>query len=91
MAALLLGSSISTWLLIREREALRSAVVARREAETASAKEAELRHAAESRETVKEISLLMAQNHYEQADELLSRVPLEKPSLETEALLRIFG
>ena len=91
VAALLLGSIISTWLLIKEREALRSAVAARREAETARAKEAQLRHAAESRETVKEISLLMAQNHYEQADELLSRVPLEKPSLETEALLRILG
>jgi serine/threonine protein kinase len=91
IAALVLGTITSTWLLVKEREALRSAVVARREAETASAKEAELRHAAESRETVKEISLLMAQNHYEQADELLSRVPLEKASLETEALLRILG
>ena len=91
VAALLLGTITSTWLLIKEREALQSAVVARREAETASAKEAQLRHAAESRETVKEISLLMAQNHYEQADELLSRVPLEKPSPETEALLRILG
>jgi serine/threonine protein kinase len=90
-AALLLGSIISTCLFIKEREALHSAVVARREAETASAKEAELRHAAESRETVKEISLLMAQNHYEQADKLLGRVPLEKPSSETEALLRILG
>jgi tetratricopeptide (TPR) repeat protein len=89
--ALLLGSIISTCLFIKEREALHSAVVARREAETASAKEAELRHAAESRETVKEISLLMAQNHYEQADKLLGRVPLEKPSSETEALLRILG
>jgi serine/threonine protein kinase len=91
VAALVLGTITSTWLLIKEREALQSAVVARHDAETARAKEAELRHAAESRETVKEISLLMAQNHYEQADELLSRVPLEKPSLETEALLRIFG
>ena len=91
IAALLLGTITSTWLLVKEREALQSAVVARRQAETASAKEAELRHAAESRETVKEISLLMAQNHYEQADELLSRLPLEKPSPETEALLRILG
>ena len=90
-AALLLGSITSTWLLIKEREALQSAVVARQDAENARAKEAQLRHAAESRETVKEISLLMAQNHYEQADELLSRVPVETPSPEIEALLRILG
>ena len=90
-AALLLGSITSTWLLIKEREALRSAVVARQDAENARAREAQLRHAAESRETVKEISLLMAQNHYEQADALLGRVPIESPSPEIEALLRILG
>jgi eukaryotic-like serine/threonine-protein kinase len=88
---LLVGSISTTCLLIKEREALRTAVVARRQAETATAKEEQLRREAESRETVKEISLLMAQNHYEQADELLSRVSLERPSLETEALLRILG
>ncbi|HTL57123.1 MAG TPA: protein kinase [Candidatus Limnocylindrales bacterium] len=90
-AALFLGSIISTWLLIKEREALRSAVAARQETENARATESQLRRAAESRETVKEISLLMAQDHYEQADALLSRVPLEKPSPETESLLRILG
>jgi uncharacterized membrane protein YccC len=77
VAALLLGSIISTWLFINEREALRSA-------ETANAKEMQLRREAELRETVKEIGLLMAQNHYDQADQLLSRVPVEKPSPETE-------
>src|SRR6185436_2166077 len=41
--ALLLGTIVSTLLFIKEREALHSAVVARRQAETASAKEAELR------------------------------------------------
>jgi len=84
VAALLLGSIISTWLFIKEREALRSA-------ETARAKEMQLRREAELRETVKEIGLLMAQNHYDQADQLLSRVPVEKPSPETEGLLRIMG
>ena len=84
VAALLLGTIISTWLLIKERDALGKA-------ESARAAETQLRRAAESREKVKEISLLMAQNHYEQADELLSRMPLEKPSLETEALLRMVG
>jgi serine/threonine protein kinase len=82
VAALLLGSIISTWLFIKEREALRSA-------ETARAKEMQLRREAELRETVKEIGLLMAQNRYDQADQLLSRVP--QPSPETEGLLRIMG
>src|SRR5215468_11202759 len=91
IAALLLGTITSTWLLVKEREALRGAVVARREAETATSKETELRRAAESRETVKEISLLIAQNKYPQADELLSRVPLENASPEIEALLRMLG
>ena len=90
-AALFLGSITSTWLLIKEREALRGAKAAQRETEKARITEAQLRHAAESRETVKEISLLMAQDHYEQADALLSRVQFEKPSPETEALLRILG
>jgi tetratricopeptide (TPR) repeat protein len=84
VAALLLGSIISIWLFIKEREALHSA-------ETARAKEAQLRREAESRETVRQAALLMAQNHYEQADELLDRVSLQGPSLETEALLRTVG
>jgi tetratricopeptide (TPR) repeat protein len=62
-----------------------------RSAETARAKETQLRREAELREAVKEVSLLMAQNHYDQADEWLNRVPLEKPSRETEALLRMLG
>ena len=80
VVALLLGSIISTWLLIKESEALQSAVVARGDAENARAKEAQLRHAAESRETVKEIGLRMALNQYAQADELLDRLSLQKPS-----------
>ena len=83
-AALLLGSIVSIWLFVKEREALQNA-------KTAHAKEMQLRREAESRETLKEISLLMAQNHYAQADELLNRVPLEKALPETEALLRILG
>ncbi len=91
ITALLLGSIISTWLLVKQREALRTAVTARQDAETARAKEAQLRREAEARETVKEISLLMAQNRYEKADDLISRVSLQNPSVETEALLRMLG
>jgi hypothetical protein len=91
VTALLLGSIISTSLFVKEREALRSAVVAQQDAETARAKEAQLRHDAESRETVKEVGLRMALNQYAQADELLDRLSLQNPSRETEALFRIVG
>ena len=90
-AALLLGSVISTWLWIEERKALQSAVVARREAETASAKEAERRREAESREKVTRAAFLALQEKDEEADRLMSETPLEKPSVEAETVLRRLG
>ena len=91
IVTLLVGSFTSTWLLIKEREALRSAVVAREDAEAARKKEVQLRQEAESRETVKEIGLRMALNQYAQADELLDRLSLQESARETEALFRIVG
>src|ERR1043166_1164896 len=81
VAALLLGSIISTWLFIRERNALRSA-------ETANAKETQLRREAESREKATRAALLASQDKYEEADRLIGETPPEKPSLEAETLLR---
>jgi hypothetical protein len=91
VAMLLLGCIISSWFLIQERQARKSAVAARKEAETAHAKDAQLGREVESRETVKKAGVLVTQNQYDQADELLAQIPLEKPSLETEALLRTLG
>jgi eukaryotic-like serine/threonine-protein kinase len=82
--ALFLGSIISTSLLIKERAALRSA-------EAAHAKETQLRREAESHEAVRKARLLMAQNQYELADEVLGLIRLEKPSVESQALLRTLG
>ena len=90
-AALFLGSIISTSLLIKERAALRSAEAARQEAEAAHARETQLRREAESHEAVRKARLLMAQNQYEQADEVLGLIRLEKPSVESQALLRTLG
>ena len=84
IAALLIGSVISIWLFIKEREALRSA-------KTANAKEAQLRHEAESREKVTRAALLASQERYEEADRLISESPLEKPSIEGETVLRTLG
>jgi hypothetical protein len=91
IAVLVLSSIISTCLLINEKEALRTAVAARQEAEMARAREAQLRREAESRETVRQAGLLMALDQYDQADDLLATITLEKPSLESEALLRTLG
>jgi serine/threonine protein kinase len=84
VAALLLGSIISTCLFIKEREALRTA-------ETANAKETQLRREAESREKVTRAALFASQEKYEEADRLMGETPPEKPSLEAETLLRKLG
>ncbi|HLH52116.1 MAG TPA: protein kinase [Verrucomicrobiae bacterium] len=91
VAALLLGSIISTCLFIKEREALHTAEAARKDAENARDEQARLRREAESREIIRQAGLLMAQNKYQQADELLAQASLEKPSLEAQALLRTLG
>ncbi len=91
VTALLLASITSTWLLIREREALRSAVVARGDAENARAKEAHMRRQAESREAVTRAALLASQDRYGEAERLLGKTPLEKPSVEAETVLRRLG
>jgi hypothetical protein len=82
--ALLVGSTISIWLLIKEREALRSA-------ETASAKETQLRREAESREKITRAALLASQEKYEEADRLMAETRQEKPSIEGETVLRTLG
>jgi len=84
VAALLLGSIISTSLFIKERKALR-------EAESANAKEAQLRSEAEARERVTRAALLASQEKYEEADKLIGDIPLEKPSVEAETVLRRLG
>jgi len=91
VAALLLGTVISICLLINERQALRSAVAARHEAESSRAKEAQLRREAELRETLTRAALLASQDKYDEADRLMGETPLEKPSLEAETLLRRLG
>jgi len=84
VAALLLGSIISTCLFIKEREALGTA-------ETANAKETQLRREAESREKVTRAALFASQEKYEEADRLIGETPPEKPSIEAETLLRRLG
>ena len=90
-AALVLGTIISTMMFVKEREALRSAVVARQDLETARAKEAQLRREAESREKVTRAALLASQEKYEEADKLAASLPLDMPSIEASTGLRALG
>jgi serine/threonine protein kinase len=97
-AALLAGTTTSTWLFLQEREARHRAVAAereqtllRQEAETARTNESELRREAEMREKITQTALLLNQDSYEDADKLLAEIPLAKPTIEGAAVLRTLG
>jgi len=75
--ALLLGTIISTRLFLKERDA--------------RASEARLRRDAELREKSSHIAVLVTQRRFDEADEILGDVPLNKPSIEVAAELRALG
>jgi hypothetical protein len=77
VAALLLGTIISTVMFFRERDARSS--------------EARLRKEAEVREEASRIALLVTQRRFEEADKLLARIPLTRPSIEIATELRALG
>jgi eukaryotic-like serine/threonine-protein kinase len=83
-AALVLGTGMSTWLFLKEREARHRAVAAERQ-------EARLRQDAEARERITHAALLVSQERYGEADSLLEGMPLSQPTLEGAAVLRSLG
>ncbi len=96
--ALVLGLGTSTWLFFQEKAARERAVAAeqqqvrlRQEAEQARANEAELRRQAETREKITQAALLVSQEKFEEADQLLREVPLTQPTVEGAAVLRSIG
>ena len=76
-AALLLGSIISTMMFVKEREARSS--------------EARLRREAEVREQASHVASLVTQGRFEEADQLVTGLPLNKPSVEISSELRALG
>lgn len=82
--ALVAGLGASSWLFLRERAAHRRAVAAERH-------EATLRHQAEAREKITEAALLVRQEKFAEADDLLKAVPLPASSVEGAAVLRAVG
>jgi len=89
-AALLIGTITSTLLLIKERAALRRAVAAQQEAESAL-HEAELQRKAELRGRITQAALLIAQGKYQEADRLVGGIPLNKPLADPAVVFRSLG
>ena len=83
-AALVIGLGTSTWLFFKERES-------RREAEQGRAIEFSLRQQAEARERVAQAAVLMDQDQFETADQLLAKIPLSETVLEGENVFRSLG
>jgi serine/threonine protein kinase len=81
---LILGMGISTWLLMEERRARQRAVAAEQ-------KENEMRRQAELREKITQMTLLISQEKYQDADALLGDTRLGQPSLEGANVLRTLG
>src|SRR5690606_19285654 len=82
--ALLGGTTVSTWLFLKERDARQRAVAAEQQ-------QARLRHAAEVREQITQAALLVAQEKYAEADTLLGDIALSQPTVEGAAVLRRIG
>ena len=73
-AALIIGLGASTWLLFLERAARQRAVAAEEQAEQARANETQLRRLAETREKITQATILINQENFADADQLMSEV-----------------
>lgn len=83
-AALIMGTTVSTWLFLREREARQRAVAAEQQ-------QARLRQQAETREQITQAALLVSQERHAEADSILVNVSLTEPTMEGAAVFRAVG
>jgi eukaryotic-like serine/threonine-protein kinase len=83
-AALVVGTGTSTWLFLREREARQRAVAAEQQ-------QARLRLEAETRGHITQAALLISQERFEEADDLVRALALEEPTMEGAAVFRSLG
>ena len=84
LLVLVLGLGAVTWLWFKEREARQRAVAAEHV-------EVELRQQAELREKITQLTLLTSQDKFQEADELLGKIALTRPTLEGAAVMRSLG
>ncbi len=82
--ALVIGMGASTWLFLKEKEARQRAVDAEQQ-------QARLRHEAEVREKITQAALLVNQERFDEADNLLSEILLTQPTVEGAAVFRSVG
>jgi serine/threonine protein kinase/tetratricopeptide (TPR) repeat protein len=82
--ALVAGFGTSTWLFFLEREA-------RLEADRGRANEALLRQQAEARAAIGQAAVLLSENRFSAADQLLTRVSFPESGLGGEAVFRSLG
>ena len=90
-AALIIGLGTSTRLYFLEKAALEREVVAEAQAEMARANEADLRRLAETREKITQATVLLNDERYEDADELMSAIQITQPTVEGAAVFRTLG
>jgi hypothetical protein len=83
-AALVIGMGASTWLFLEERDARHRAVAAEQQ-------ESRLRHEAEVREKITQAALLISQERFEGADNLLKEISLTQATVEGAAVFRSIG
>jgi eukaryotic-like serine/threonine-protein kinase len=90
-AALLIGLGVSTRLFFLEKAARQRAVAAEQQAELARANETELRRLAETRERITQATVLVNQEKFEEADQLMSGVSVTQPTVEGAIVFRALG
>ena len=90
-AALFIGMNVSTRLYFLEKAARKRAVIAEQQAELERANEAELRRRAETREKITQATVLISQENYEEADQLMDGVSFTQPNVEGAAVFRTLG
>jgi len=97
-SALAIGFGTSTWLFFKEKQARQRAVAAeqeqiqlREEAERARANEAKLRVKAERGEKISQATMLIGQERFEEANDLISGTELNQANVEGATVLRSLG
>ena len=89
--ALIIGLGTSTRLFFLEKAALQRADVAEEKAETERNNEAELRRLAETREKITQATVMLNDERYEDADELMNGIQVTQPTVEGAAVFRTLG
>jgi hypothetical protein len=89
--ALIIGLGVSTRLYWLERAAFQRAVAAEKQAEQARENEAHLRQLAEARQKITQANVLVNDEDYEGADQMISQVTISQPTVEGAAVFRALG